>query len=220
MAEAVEEGDVDVVDLADLPYAPVLTASAVKLALGLFLGLLLGLMLAYLLEALNTSIRRPGGPRGGAAPAGFGGHSRASRAARPMAVAGCAGCSAAASRGRTPGSPMSGDADLLDRHRGLPEPSHQPHLVGRRRGTQDAGGHQRHAGRGQDADRGQPRRHPGLRRTAGAAGRLRHPPASGARHVPRAARAGAHGDAHHHAPSRAARPRRPSGRRPSPASSC
>jgi polysaccharide biosynthesis transport protein len=59
MAEAVEEGDVDVVDLADLPYAPVLTASAVKLALGLVLGLLLGLMLAYLLEALNTSIRRP-----------------------------------------------------------------------------------------------------------------------------------------------------------------
>ena len=59
MAEAVEEGDVDVVDLADLPYTPVLTASAVKLALGLVLGLLLGLMLAYLLEALNTSIRRP-----------------------------------------------------------------------------------------------------------------------------------------------------------------
>ncbi len=59
MAEEVEEGDVDVVDLADLPYAPVLTASAVKLALGLVLGLVLGLMLAYLLEALNTSIRRP-----------------------------------------------------------------------------------------------------------------------------------------------------------------
>ncbi len=59
MAEAVEEGDVDVVDLADLPYAPEFTASATKLALGLVLGLLLGLMLAYLLEALNTSIRRP-----------------------------------------------------------------------------------------------------------------------------------------------------------------
>jgi tyrosine-protein kinase Etk/Wzc len=59
MAEEVEEGDVDVVDLADLPYAPVLTASAVKLALGVVLGLVLGLMLAYLLEALNTSIRRP-----------------------------------------------------------------------------------------------------------------------------------------------------------------
>jgi succinoglycan biosynthesis transport protein ExoP len=59
MAEEVEAGDVDVVDLADVPYAPVLTASALKLALGLALGLVLGLVLAFLLEALNTSIRRP-----------------------------------------------------------------------------------------------------------------------------------------------------------------
>jgi len=59
MAEAVEAGDVDVVDLADVPYAPVLTASALKLALGLVIGLLLGLLLAYLFEALNTSVRRP-----------------------------------------------------------------------------------------------------------------------------------------------------------------
>jgi tyrosine-protein kinase Etk/Wzc len=59
MSEAVEAGDVDVVDLADVPYAPVLTASALKLALGLFLGLLLGLVVAYLLESLNTSVRRP-----------------------------------------------------------------------------------------------------------------------------------------------------------------
>jgi tyrosine-protein kinase Etk/Wzc len=59
MAEAVEAGDVEVVDLADLPYAPVLTASALKLALGLFLGLMLGLVVAYLLESLNTSVRRP-----------------------------------------------------------------------------------------------------------------------------------------------------------------
>ena len=59
MAETVEAGDVDVVDMADVPYAPVLTASAVKLALGLVVGLLLGLVLAYLFEALNTSVRRP-----------------------------------------------------------------------------------------------------------------------------------------------------------------
>jgi tyrosine-protein kinase Etk/Wzc len=59
MAEEVEAGDVDVVDLADVPYTPVLTGSAVKLALGVVLGLLLGLGLAYLFEALNTSIRRP-----------------------------------------------------------------------------------------------------------------------------------------------------------------
>ena len=59
MAEEVEAGDVDVVDLADVPYAPLLSASAVKLALGLVLGLMLGLIVAYVLEALNTSIRRP-----------------------------------------------------------------------------------------------------------------------------------------------------------------
>ena len=59
MAEEVEAGDVDVVDLADVPYAPLLSASAVKLAVGLMLGLMLGLVVAYLLEALNTSIRRP-----------------------------------------------------------------------------------------------------------------------------------------------------------------
>jgi succinoglycan biosynthesis transport protein ExoP len=59
MAEAVEAGDIDVVDLADIPYSPVLTASALKLALGLAVGLVLGLVLAYLLEALNTSVRRP-----------------------------------------------------------------------------------------------------------------------------------------------------------------
>jgi capsular exopolysaccharide synthesis family protein len=59
MSEAVEAGDVEVVDLADIPYAPILAGSALKLILGLVLGLLLGLLVAYLLEALNTSIRRP-----------------------------------------------------------------------------------------------------------------------------------------------------------------
>jgi capsular exopolysaccharide synthesis family protein len=59
MSEEVEAGDVDVVDLADVPYAPLLSASALKLALGLALGLILGLVFAYVLEALNTSIRRP-----------------------------------------------------------------------------------------------------------------------------------------------------------------
>jgi tyrosine-protein kinase Etk/Wzc len=59
MSEEVEAGDVDVVDLADVPYSPMLSASALKLALGLALGLFLGLIVAYILEALNTSIRRP-----------------------------------------------------------------------------------------------------------------------------------------------------------------
>jgi succinoglycan biosynthesis transport protein ExoP len=59
MAEEVEAGDVDVVDLAGTPYAPVAAAAFIKLALGLVLGLLLGTGGAFLLEALNTSIRKP-----------------------------------------------------------------------------------------------------------------------------------------------------------------
>ncbi len=59
MAEAVEAGDVDIVDLADVPYAPLWTTTSIKLGFGLMLGLFLGCGLAFLLEALNTSIRRP-----------------------------------------------------------------------------------------------------------------------------------------------------------------
>jgi polysaccharide biosynthesis transport protein len=59
MAEEVEAGDVDIVNLADLPYVPEWSTTPLKLALGLLLGLLLGAGLAFLLEALNTSIRKP-----------------------------------------------------------------------------------------------------------------------------------------------------------------
>jgi polysaccharide biosynthesis transport protein len=59
MAEEVEAGDVDIVDLAGTPYAPVWATAPLKLALGLLLGLLLGTGGAFLLEALNTSIRKP-----------------------------------------------------------------------------------------------------------------------------------------------------------------
>jgi Mrp family chromosome partitioning ATPase/uncharacterized protein involved in exopolysaccharide biosynthesis len=59
MAEEVEAGDVDIVNLADTPYAPVLTSASLKVGLGLLIGLLLGTGLAFLLEAMNTSIRRP-----------------------------------------------------------------------------------------------------------------------------------------------------------------
>jgi polysaccharide biosynthesis transport protein len=59
MAEAVEAGDVDIVDLAELPYATLWTTASIKFGIGLFLGLLLGGGLAFVLEALNTSIRRP-----------------------------------------------------------------------------------------------------------------------------------------------------------------
>jgi tyrosine-protein kinase Etk/Wzc len=59
MAEEVEAGDIDVVDLAAVPYTPLWAAATNKLAIGFILGLFLGLGLAFLLEALNTSIRRP-----------------------------------------------------------------------------------------------------------------------------------------------------------------
>jgi succinoglycan biosynthesis transport protein ExoP len=59
MAEEVEAGDVEIVNLADLPYVPQWTTTPLKLSLGLILGLVLGAGLAFLLEALNTSIRKP-----------------------------------------------------------------------------------------------------------------------------------------------------------------
>jgi Mrp family chromosome partitioning ATPase len=59
MAEEVEAGDVDIVNLADVPYVPEWTTTPLKLALGFLLGLLLGTGIAFLLEALNTSIRKP-----------------------------------------------------------------------------------------------------------------------------------------------------------------
>jgi tyrosine-protein kinase Etk/Wzc len=59
MAEEVEAGDVDIVNLADLPYVPEWSTTPLKLALGLLLGLLLGAGGAFVLEALNTSIRKP-----------------------------------------------------------------------------------------------------------------------------------------------------------------
>jgi succinoglycan biosynthesis transport protein ExoP len=59
MAEEVEAGDVDIISLADTPYAPVMAAAPLKLSLGLLLGFLLGMGGAFLLEAMNTAVRRP-----------------------------------------------------------------------------------------------------------------------------------------------------------------
>jgi polysaccharide biosynthesis transport protein len=59
MAEEVEAGDVEVVNFADTPYAPMLASASMKVSLGLLLGFLLGLGGAFLLEAMNTSVRRP-----------------------------------------------------------------------------------------------------------------------------------------------------------------
>jgi polysaccharide biosynthesis transport protein len=59
MSEAVEAGDVDIVDLADVPYATLTASKAFRIGLGLLLGLILGIGGAFLIEAVNTSIRRP-----------------------------------------------------------------------------------------------------------------------------------------------------------------
>jgi capsular exopolysaccharide synthesis family protein len=59
MAEEVEAGDIDVVDMAPVPFSPLWAAATLKLAIGVFLGLVLGVGLAFMMEALNTSIRRP-----------------------------------------------------------------------------------------------------------------------------------------------------------------
>jgi tyrosine-protein kinase Etk/Wzc len=59
MAEAIEAGDVEIVDYAGRPYMPLLSSRGVKVGLGFVLGLMIGFGLAFMLESINTSIRRP-----------------------------------------------------------------------------------------------------------------------------------------------------------------
>lgn len=59
LAEVAEVGDMQIMDLAGLPYLSTWPMGWVKLALGLLVGLFLGAGGAYLLEANNTSVRRP-----------------------------------------------------------------------------------------------------------------------------------------------------------------
>jgi len=56
--EAVEVGQVSVVDLAPLPYQVAGLPRSLQLVLGVILGLLLGAVVAIVLEVMNTSIRR------------------------------------------------------------------------------------------------------------------------------------------------------------------
>jgi succinoglycan biosynthesis transport protein ExoP len=58
MAEAVEAGQVEIVDLADVPTLPIASGRTRKLALGILLGLLLGVGAAIVVDGMNTSIRR------------------------------------------------------------------------------------------------------------------------------------------------------------------
>lgn len=57
IAEAVEAGQVDVIDLATVPLSPENTGRGLKLALGIVLGLVLGSVAAFLRESMNTRIR-------------------------------------------------------------------------------------------------------------------------------------------------------------------
>jgi capsular exopolysaccharide synthesis family protein len=58
MAEAVEAGQVQIVDLAELPSEPIASGKTRKMALGLILGLIVGVGLAVVVDGMNTSIRR------------------------------------------------------------------------------------------------------------------------------------------------------------------
>lgn len=58
IAEAVEAGQVEIVDLAALPADPIPQGRNAKLLLGLMLGIMLGGGLVFVLEHLNTTIRR------------------------------------------------------------------------------------------------------------------------------------------------------------------
>lgn len=58
--EAVEAGQIDIIDLASVPLYPEDAGRGLKLALGLMLGLILGSGGAFLRESLNTRIRERG----------------------------------------------------------------------------------------------------------------------------------------------------------------
>lgn len=58
MAEAVEAGQVEIVDLADEASGPLSSGGNRKLALGLVFGLLVGITGAVIIDGMNTSIRR------------------------------------------------------------------------------------------------------------------------------------------------------------------
>jgi polysaccharide biosynthesis transport protein len=58
MAEAVEAGEVEIVDLASLPYRPVPRLPMLRLLLGVLIGLTMGGLSALILDSANARIRR------------------------------------------------------------------------------------------------------------------------------------------------------------------
>lgn len=59
IAENVQIGDVEIVDMAALPYRPMAGLWPVKMVIGSIMGLGLGIILAFFREWRNTSIRKP-----------------------------------------------------------------------------------------------------------------------------------------------------------------
>ena len=59
ISENVQVGDVEIVDMAALPYRPITALWPLKLVIGLLGGLGLGTLLSFLREWHNTSIRKP-----------------------------------------------------------------------------------------------------------------------------------------------------------------
>jgi succinoglycan biosynthesis transport protein ExoP len=59
LSENVQIGDVEIVDMAALPYKPVAGLWPVKIVIGLIMGLGLGIVFSFFREWRNTSIRRP-----------------------------------------------------------------------------------------------------------------------------------------------------------------
>ena len=59
LSENVQIGDVEIVDMAALPYKPVAAMWPVKIVIGLIMGLGLGVVFSFFREWRNTSIRKP-----------------------------------------------------------------------------------------------------------------------------------------------------------------
>jgi capsular exopolysaccharide synthesis family protein len=59
LSENVQIGDVEIVDMAALPYKPVAGLWPVKIVIGLIMGLGLGIVFSFFREWRNTSIRKP-----------------------------------------------------------------------------------------------------------------------------------------------------------------
>ena len=186
MAEEVEAGDVDIVDLAGTPYAPVWATAPLKLGLGLLLGFLLGTGGAFILEALNTSIRRPEDLEHALHVPGLAVIPRLTgrRPAQRARLGGLLGPGKKAPGQEPRRRPGSGLAAVLGGARGIPDAAHQPDLVRAGRQDEDSGRDQRGPGRGQDHDRREPRGDVRLRWVAGASGRLRRAAPQAARSLP------------------------------------